>query len=139
MKSLARTLLIIGGTLSVVLGVVGIFVPVLPTTPFLLLAAACYARSSERFYHWLLTNRWFGEYIKNYREGRGIPLKQKVLTISLLWLTIGYVAGFVVSSWWLKLVLLGIAIGVTIHLTRTKTYRPETQDPRFYREYDLPE
>jgi uncharacterized membrane protein YbaN (DUF454 family) len=136
MRSLARTLLIIGGTLSVALGVIGIFVPVLPTTPFLLLAAACYARSSERFYHWLVTNRWFGEYIENYREGRGIPLKQKVLTVSLLWLTIGYVAVFVVSSWSLKLVLLGIAIGVTIHLTRTKTYRPEAQNPRFCREYD---
>ena len=68
-----------------------------------------------------------------------MPLKQKVLTILLLWLTIGYVAGFAVSSWWLKLVLLGIAIGVTIHLTRIKTYRPETQNPRFCREYDLPE
>jgi uncharacterized membrane protein YbaN (DUF454 family) len=139
MKSPVRTLLIIGGTLFVALGVIGIFVPVLPTTPFLLLAAACYARGSERFYHWLVTNRWFGEYIKNYREGRGIPLKQKVLTISLLWLTIGYVAGFVVSSWWLKLVLLGIAIGVTIHLKRIRTYRPEGQRPRFCGQYDLPE
>lgn len=127
MNDLKRTLLIACGTLSVALGVVGILFPVLPTTPFLLLAAVCYARSSERFYHWLLTNRWLGEYIRNYREGRGIPLKQKVLTITLLWLSIGYAAVFVVPFWWLKLILFGIAAGVTIHLVRTKTYRPEPQ------------
>jgi len=86
----------------VALAVLGLFLPVLPTTPFLLLAAVCYARSSERFYHWLMTNRWFGEYIRNYREGRGIPLKQKVLTISLLWVTIGYAAAFIVSTFCLR-------------------------------------
>lgn len=130
MNDLKRTFLIACGTLSVALGVVGIFFPVLPTTPFLLLAAVCYARSSERFYHWLLTNRWLGEYIRNYREGRGIPLKQKVLTITLLWLSIGYAALFVAPLWWVRLILFGIATGVTIHLVRTKTYRPEPQAPR---------
>lgn len=127
MNDLKRTLLVACGTLSVALGVIGIFFPVLPTTPFLLLAAVCYARSSERFYHWLLTNRWLGEYIRNYREGKGIPLKQKVLTIALLWLSIGYAALFVAPLWWVKLILFGIATGVTIHLLRTKTYRPEPQ------------
>ena len=76
MKRLTRVLLIAGGNLCVALAVLGLFLPVLPTTPFLLLAAVCYARSSERFYHWLVTNRWFGAYIRNYREGRGIPLWQ---------------------------------------------------------------
>ncbi len=130
MNDLKRTLLIACGTLSVALGVVGILFPVLPTTPFLLLAAVCYARSSERFYHWLLTNRWLGEYIRNYREGRGIALKQKVLTITLLWLSIGYAAIFVAPIWWVRLILFGIAAGVTIHLVRTKTYRPEPQVTR---------
>lgn len=139
MRDLKRTLLIACGTLSVALGVVGIFFPVLPTTPFLLLAAVCYARSSERFYHWLLTNHWLGEYIRNYREGRGIPLKQKVLTIALLWLSIGYAALFVVPLWWVKLILFGIATGVTIHLVRTKTYRPEAPAPRTPDEHPLPE
>ncbi|MDH7490194.1 MAG: YbaN family protein [Anaerolineae bacterium] len=129
MKGLTRTLLIVGGTLCVALGVLGMFVPVLPTTPFLLLAAACYARSSKRFYHWLMTNRWWGEYIRNYREGRGIPLKQKVLTMLLLWLTIGYTAWFVVSPWWGKFILLGIVVGVMLHLIRLKTFRPESQNP----------
>lgn len=139
MKNLKRNLLIAAGTLCVALGVLGIFLPVLPTTPFLLLAAICYARSSERFYHWLLTNRWFGEYIRNYREGRGIPLRQKVLTILLLWLTIGYAAWFVVPLWWVKLILLGIAAGVTIHLLKIKTFQPEAQTPASAGDYNLPE
>ncbi len=139
MKELTRTLLIISGTLCVALGILGMLLPVLPTTPFLLLAAICYARSSKRFYQWLITNRWFGEYIRNYREGRGIPLKQKVFTIFLLWLTIGYTAWFVVSLWWVKLILLGIAVAVTIHLTSVKTFKPESQNPRLLKEYTLPE
>ena len=126
MKGLTRILLVVSGTLCVALGVLGMFLPVLPTTPFLLLAAFCYARSSKRFYHWLITNRWCGEYIRNYREGRGIPLRQKVLTILLLWLTIGYAAWFVVSLWWVKFILFGIAIGVTIHLIMIKTFKLET-------------
>ncbi|MGB9593629.1 MAG: YbaN family protein [Anaerolineae bacterium] len=139
MKRLTRTLLIVGGTLCVALGVLGMFLPVLPTTPFLLLAATCYARSSRRFYHWLMTHRWWGEYIRNYREGRGIPLKQKVLTILLLWLTIGYAAWFVVSPWWGKFILLASAIGVTLHLVRLKTFKPEVQNPGLIRDPCSPE
>jgi hypothetical protein len=123
-KGLTKSLLIIIGTLCVALGIVGVFLPVLPTTPFLLLAAVCYARSSERFYHWLMTNRWCGEYVRNYREGKGIPLKQKVLTVLVLWLTIIYAAGFVMTLWWVRIILLGIAVGVTIHLIRIKTFKP---------------
>jgi uncharacterized membrane protein YbaN (DUF454 family) len=119
-----RALLIAAGTLCVALATLGLFVPVLPTTPLLLLAAVCYARSSDGFYHWLVTNRWFGAYIRNYREGRGIALWHKVGALALLWLTIGYAAGFVVPQWWLKAILVGIALGVTIHLVKTKTYRP---------------
>jgi uncharacterized membrane protein YbaN (DUF454 family) len=125
MKALAGTLLVIAGTLCVALGVLGLFLPVLPTTPFLLLAAVCYARSSKTFYHWLTTNRWFGGLIRNYREGRGITLKHKVFTLSLLWLTIGYAVCFVLPLWWAKLALLGVAGGVTFHLARMKTFRPE--------------
>ena len=127
MKELRKTILIVCGTVSVGLGAVGVFVPLLPTTVFLLLAAYCYARSSQKFYDWLLGNRWFGEYIRNYREGRGIPLKQKIFSISLLWLTIGYSAWFAVSLWWVRLLLLVIAIGVTIHLVTIKTYKPDSE------------
>ncbi len=132
-------MLIVAGTLSVTLGVLGIFLPVLPTTPFLLLAAACYARSSERFYHWLTTSRWFGDYIKNYREGKGIPLRQKVLTILLLWLTIGYVVGFVIPLWWVSAVLLVVASSVTFYLVRLKTLSPEGENLEKYGERQSPD
>lgn len=116
MSRFSRVLWIGAGTLCVALGLVGILIPVLPTTPFLLLAAVCYGRSSPRFLHWLLTNRWFGAYIRNYREGRGLPRREKALTILALWLTIGVSAVYVVSHWWLRLALIAIALGVTIHL-----------------------
>ncbi len=95
-NNLSRWALIATGTFFVGLGIFGIFLPLLPTTPFLLLAAACYARSSKRFYNWLLNNKWFGNYIKNYRERKGIPLKIKILSISFLWIAIGYSAIFIV-------------------------------------------
>jgi len=76
-EKLKRKLLIIAGTISTAIGIIGIFVPILPTTPFLLLAAACYLRSSPRFYHWLVNNRFFGIYVRNYLQGRGMPLKKR--------------------------------------------------------------
>jgi hypothetical protein len=117
--------LIVGGSLCVALGVVGMFLPVLPTTPFLLLAAVCYARSSKRLYHGLITNRWFGEYIRNYREGRGISRSHKTAVLLLLWLTIGFSVVFGVQLWWVRLLLLGIAVGVTIHILKIRTFLPE--------------
>lgn len=120
-----RSLLIVSGTVCVGLGMLGIFLPLLPTTPFLLLAAACYIRSSEKFYRWLIANRWFGRYIRNYREGRGVPLSTKVMAISLLWITIGYSAGFVVDILAVRILLILIAVGVTAHMVLLKTYRRE--------------
>ena len=139
MRRLGRVLLVAGGTLCVALAVLGLFLPVLPTTPFLLLAAFCYARSSERFYHWLMTNRWFGAYIRNYREGKGIPLWHKVVAITLLWLTIGYAAGFVVPQWWVKGIMLGIAVAVTFHLVKTKTARSVPEEPPCRNELGAPD
>ena len=124
-----KMLLILCGFLFVGLGILGIFLPVLPTTVFFLLAAACFARSSPRFYHWLLHNRWFGSYIRNYREGRGLPMRHKVITVTLLWVTIGF-AIFVVPTWWLRVILFGIAVGVTWHVLSIKTYRPENPPTR---------
>jgi len=115
--------LIAAGTLFTGLGILGIFLPVLPTTPFLLLAAACYARSSQRFYNWLLTNKWFGSYIKDYLEGKGISLKVKILTIAMLWLTIGCSVTFAVHVFIIRLVLILIAVGVTIHILSVRTLK----------------
>ena len=122
-SNLSRLLLIIAGTFFVGLGIIGIFLPLLPTTPFLLLAAACYARSSKRFYNLLLTNRWFGNYIRNYREGKGAPFKIKILSISFLWIAIGYSAIFVVHILLGRIILILIAIGVTIHILSIQTLK----------------
>src|SRR4030067_782246 len=83
-----RALLIVAGTISLVFAPIVLVLPLLPTTPLLLLAVACYCRSSERLYTWLINNRWFGEYIRNYREGKGISLKTKVLALTFMWATI---------------------------------------------------
>jgi uncharacterized protein len=128
MNKVLQTLLIAAGLLFVGLGILGIFLPILPTTPFLLLAAYCFARSSDRFYHWLMTNRWFGAYIRNYREGRGMPLREKIISLTALWLTISATIIFSVSAWWLRLLLLAIALGVTTHLVRLPTYQPPPED-----------
>ena len=121
-----KALLIFAGTLCVGLGVLGMFLPLLPTTVFLLLAAYCYSRSSERFHNWLLTNRWCGSYIKNYKSGKGISIRQKLSTIATLWLSIGF-SMWLVGSFWIDLLLIAIALGVTIHLVMIKTFRAEVQ------------
>ena len=118
---LIRRLLIVAGTFFVIMGIIGIFLPILPTTPFLLLAAWCYARSSKRFYNWLISNKWFGNYIKNYRECRGVPLKVKILSISFLWITILFSVFLIVVIFWVKIILILIAIGVTIHILTIRT------------------
>ena len=120
LKKPVKILLIATGTFLIILSIIGIFIPVLPTTPFLLLAAALYARSSKRFYNWLINNRILGRYIKNYREGKGIPLKVKIIAISILWITIGYSAIFAMEILWVRILLVIIAIGVTVHIVRVR-------------------
>jgi uncharacterized membrane protein YbaN (DUF454 family) len=115
----------IAGVLSVGLGVLGIFVPLLPTTPFLLLAAGCFVRSSPRLYAWLLNHKWFGSYIRHYREYKAIPLRAKITVLVLLWATIGYGAIAVARAWWLRALLVAIAVGVTEHKMRLRTLTPE--------------
>jgi uncharacterized membrane protein YbaN (DUF454 family) len=111
------------GWLSVVLGVIGIFLPVLPTTPFLLLAAACFARSSPRFYHWLINHPRLGPWIAGYLNGSGIPLKGKVYAIGLMWISIGFSCWWVVVPWVQGLMLV-TAVIVTVYILRQKTLRP---------------
>lgn len=121
---IVRWTLIAVGTISTGLGIAGIVLPLLPTTPFLLLAAACFARSSRRFYVWLLTNPWFGTYIRDWRAGRGVPLRAKVVSIALLWLTLGSSIAFFVPIVWVKVLLACIGLAVTAHLVRLPTRRP---------------
>ncbi len=120
---MVKVVLLCGGSLCVGLGVIGIFLPLLPTTPFLLLAAALYARGSKKFYHWLLENRLFGSYVKNYRQKRGLPLKIKIGVVYLLWVTISISAVFAIGIFWVRVMLLVIALGVTIHVWLLKTLK----------------
>ena len=120
-EKLKRRLLIAAGTISTAIGIVGIFVPILPTTPFLLLAAACYLRSSQKLYDRLLNNRFIGAYVRNYVQGRGMPLKIKIITILLLWITITCSIIFAVQGLIIRAILLIIAIGVSVHILLIKT------------------
>jgi uncharacterized membrane protein YbaN (DUF454 family) len=99
----------------------GIFLPLIPTTPFLLLATACYARSSTRFHSWLLNNPVLGEYIRNYTEKRALTRRTKITGIAVLWAAMLLTIVFVVSSSVLRLIFLGIAVAVTVHLLRLGT------------------
>jgi uncharacterized membrane protein YbaN (DUF454 family) len=123
-----RWLLVTLGFLFVALGILGIFLPLLPTTPFLLLAAACFARSSDRFHKWLLGNRWLGDYIRNYREGRGMSRISKTLTIAALWITIAFTALQGTNLTSLRILLLCIALGVTTHLLSIPTHGTEIRN-----------
>jgi len=116
-----RGFLIVVGVICVGLGFAGIFLPLLPTTPFLLLAAACFVRSSERFYTWLTTNRFVGSYVRNYMEHRATTMATKVTSISMLWIFIGASAVFFTESWIVRALLLVVAVGVTIHLVSLRT------------------
>ena len=120
-------LLKIAGTVFLVIGGVGIVLPILPTTPFLLLAAVCYARSSERWYHWLLHNRWFGSYIRNWHEGKGISMKTKLLSILFLILTLGYSAVVIVPFVLGKVALIIVAVCVSVHILSLPTLEPDAK------------
>ncbi|MGQ7957206.1 YbaN family protein [Pseudomonas sp. SP16.1] len=115
-----RYLLLALGWLSVVLGVIGIFVPVLPTTPFLLLAAACFVRSSKRFYIWLVTHPRLGPWIRDYLDGQGIPLKGKVYALSLMWASIA-LSCYLVPLPWARAFMLTSAALVSLYILKQKT------------------
>ena len=117
-----RIFLIVIGCVSLALGVLGIFLPMLPTTPFLLLSAAAWFKASPALYEWLLNHKVFGEYIRNYREHRAIPLRVKIVSVSLVWITIGYCIFAVVNKWWWAQVLMALlAIAVSWHILSFKT------------------
>ena len=125
MRHLKKYLLIGIGTASVGLGIAGIFIPLLPTTPFFLLAAACFARSSDSLYARLLNHRLTGHTIRCYREYRAVSRRTKVFTLLLLWATILYAVIFAANSWWLRAPLLAIAAGVSAHILHFRTLTRE--------------
>lgn len=127
---LRKWLLVAIGLISVGIGVLGIFVPLLPTTPFLLIGAACFARSSDRLHEWLVNHRWLGGYIRDYRERGAITRRAKVVVLLLLWVSIGYSVVTASPRWWLQVIALLIAVGVTVHVARLRTIeRNEEVEP----------
>jgi len=129
-NKIVKILLITAGTISLALGAIGVFLPIIPTTPFLLLAAACYYRSSKRMHRWLLNNKWFGEYIRNYKEGKGIPLKTKIAALAMLWLTIGVSTVFFLNRLLpellvlpMQVIMIAVAVAVSAHIIRLPTFK----------------
>lgn len=114
---LTRRLVFIGGWVSFVLGVIGAFLPIMPTVPFMLLAAACFARSSPRFYIWITRHPTFGPPVANYLAGKGLPLKAKIIALVMLWF--GISSGLLLVNWlWLQLLIFATAVGVSVYLLR---------------------
>ena len=122
---LIRVICLCVGWLFTVLAFLGVFLPLLPTTPFLLGAAACFYRSSDRFYHWIMDNKYFGHYLRNYKAGKGIPLRIKILALAFTWSSTLFSAIFIVPWLWLKIFLIAISVAVTIHLSVIKTSRSD--------------
>lgn len=110
------------GSTAVLLAILGVFLPLLPTTPFLLLASACYFRSSPRMYRWLASNRMLGNYIRNFQSGRGIPLRGKIATLLLLWASLSF-SIYRIDALVVQLILAAIGIAVSLMILRVKTLR----------------
>ncbi len=128
-NAVVRYALLTVGWLAVALGVVGIFLPVLPTTPFMLLAAACFVRSSERFYVWLVEHPRLGPWFRDYLEGNGIPLKGKAYTILTMWVSIG-ISCWLVPLVWVRIAMLLSAALVTLYIVKQKTLHTVEAKPR---------
>lgn len=111
------------GLVSLSLGVLGAFLPVLPTTPFLLLAAALFLRGNKGLYEWLMNHPQLGAYIRNFMEHKAIPLRVKIVAVSTLWLTLLYCTIFVAEHWALRALFLAIAVAVTIHILSYRTLK----------------
>lgn len=120
-----RWIFIISGVVLVGIGILGMFLPLLPTTIFFILAAWCFARSSEKYYRWIHTNKYFGKYLSDYQSGKGMPIKSKIFSIAFLW------AGLLVSFFlltdnlYIRILLAAIGIGVSWHIIYIKTAKEE--------------
>jgi len=112
-----RALFLVAGVVSLSLGIAGAFLPVLPTTPLVLLAAACFARSYRPFHEWLIGHRLFGPIVKEWQEHRSIPRRTKAVAIATMAMTLGASIVFAVEPRWLKAALgaLGVVLAVWLY------------------------
>lgn len=120
-----KVLLKIIGTISLGLGIIGIVLPILPTTPFLLLSLTCYAKSSDRLYNFVLSNKYLAPYVEGFISDSGIPVKIKIKAISMIWIAIGSTVLFFINKIYLRLMLLMIASVVSLYIWTRNT--PENE------------
>ncbi len=119
-----KYLLIFAGSISLLLGLIGIFLPLLPTTPFLLLSSFCYMRSSKTLYNWLINHKIFGEYIYNYITYGAVSKNTKIGTLMFLWVTLS-LSIFIMRNIFIGVLLIIVGISVTIHILMLKIFIPE--------------
>lgn len=116
-----RSVVLAGGFLFTFLAILGAILPLLPTTPFLIAASACFYKSSPRFYKMMMENRYFGHYLRDYKDGKGIRPGVKIAALTFLWLSSLVSVFFFIPYLWLKILVVSIATGVTIHIWLLKT------------------
>lgn len=121
-----RIALIIVGTGTFVIGIIGVFLPVVPTVPFWLVTAGCYTRASDRFYRWFINHRLVGDEFRQVLAGQGVTRRTKIVAFVLGWSMIGLSIVFVVNTIFLRLLLVGLALIQAYVLVRLKTYKPES-------------
>lgn len=119
-QSIKNILLIIAGSLSLALAMIGLILPVLPTTPFLILAAFCFLRSSKQMHNWLINHKVFGSYIHNYVTYRAVEKKTKVIALVFLWISL-ILSILLVDNLIVRLILLVVGLAVTTHIAALKT------------------
>ena len=125
-----RLLLIASGCVLVAIGTIGIFLPLLPTTVFYLLSAACFGRSSPAAYRWLTTNRVFGSRLRDYHEERGATISSKAVSLVALWAGLILAMMFVGWTGWVAVALMAVGIAVSVHLVSLRTLRPSSARTR---------
>jgi len=116
-----KVFLYFAGFLFLGLGILGIFLPLLPTTPFLLLAASVFMHTNKKIYYWMFNNRWFGKSFRNYVKNKSVSKSVKISSLSVLGLTMAYSIIFVVDNLWIQAMLIAITIGVSYHILKLKT------------------
>lgn len=119
------------GWASLIIGVIGIFLPILPTTPFILLAAWAFAQSSARFYHWLVTHRYFGPIVRDWQTERGISRRVRNRVIGLLWLSLTsstLIMGWM-GYWWVAPIMAVIGLSITVYLLRQRVIEDKDRSP----------
>ncbi len=126
--SASNYILIAFGSVFATLGFIGVFIPVLPTTPFLLLAAICYGKGSKKLYNWLLDHRILGRYIRDYRSGLGIPLASKIYALVILWMSITSSVIFFIKPMILRIMVVLIALIVTVYILSLKTRNKDNNE-----------